>query len=148
MMDPLTLGFWQHLGMAVLCGAILGVEREINDKPAGLRTCILVCVGSMLFIRLGLLLDDKTADPTRVLSQIVTGVGFIGAGVILSRGAEVKGVTTAAVIWLLAAIGAMIGLDQHAAAMAVSLTALIVLVGLEQVAQRTLDKDDDEIPIH
>ena len=140
-MDPGTWEFWQHLGMAALCGAILGTEREWHDKPAGLRTCIFVCLGSMLFVRLGLLLSHDDGDPTRVLGQVVTGVGFIGAGVILSRGGAVKGVTTAAVIWFLAAIGAMIGAGFSGAALAASVVGVLLLVVLERWTQhRTTDE--------
>lgn len=132
-MDPFSWSFWLHLGMAILCGAILGTERELNDKPAGLRTCIFVCIGSMLFVRLGAVLNTDSADPTRVLGQIITGVGFIGAGVILSREGTVKGVTTAAVIWFVAAVGAMIGADVVAGALAVSIVGVLLLVCLEYV---------------
>jgi putative Mg2+ transporter-C (MgtC) family protein len=135
-MDPLSWDFWLPLGMAVLCGAIVGAEREANDKPAGLRTCIFVCLGSMLFIRLGLLAGNKSGDPTRVLGQVITGVGFIGAGVILGRGGAVHGVTTAAVIWLLAAVGAMIGFGHADAALAVSLVAVALLIGLERIGRQ------------
>lgn len=131
-MDPLTWDFWLRFGMAVLCGAILGIERELSDKPAGLRTSIFVCLGSMLFVRLGALIANENADSTRVLGQVITGVGFIGAGVILARGSNVKGVTTAAVIWCLAAVGAMIGAGFLSAALAVSLVGVALLVVLER----------------
>lgn len=135
-MDPVSWEFWQQLGMAALCGAILGAEREWHDKPAGLRTCIFVCLGSTLFIRLGEILGREGGDPTRVLGQVITGVGFIGAGVILSRGGAVKGVTTASVIWLLAAVGSMIGAGYHAAALAVSLSGVFLLLVLERLTDR------------
>lgn len=145
-MDPLTWTFWQPVGVAVLCGGILGIERELNDKPAGIRTCILVCLGSMLFIRLGHLLEHPPADPTRVLGQVITGIGFIGAGVILSRGEHVKGVTTASVVWLVAALGAMIGADQYAAALAVTVVATAILVFLGWLAKRLEEKSDADSP--
>ncbi len=126
-MDSLSLTFWEAVGLAVLCGGAIGIERELSDKPAGIRTSTLVCLGAMLFVRMGTLLKDPSADPTRVLGQVITGIGFLGAGVILSRGKNVKGVTTASTIWMLAAIGAMIGLDHLAAAFAVTLVVLLIL---------------------
>lgn len=134
-MHPLSGEFWLSLGMAVLCGALLGVERESHHKPAGLRTCIFVCLGSMLFIKLGILVADETADPTRVLGQVVTGVGFIGAGVILGGRSSVRGVTTAAVIWMLAALGAMIAFGHLAAALVVSMVCVVLLIGLERLSK-------------
>jgi putative Mg2+ transporter-C (MgtC) family protein len=126
-MDPLTWSFWQAVAAAVLCGGAVGIERELSDKPAGLRTCTLVSLGAMLYVRLGAQLEAAAADPTRVLGQVITGVGFLGAGVILGQGKAVKGVTTASVIWVLAAIGAMAGLDQTAAAFATTIVVLLVL---------------------
>ena len=126
-MDPLSWSFWQAVGAAVVCGSAVGFERELSDKPAGLRTCTLVSLGAMLYVRMGAQLDADSADPTRVLGQVITGIGFLGAGVILGQGKAVTGVTTASVIWVIAAIGAMIGLDQTAAAFAITVVVLLVL---------------------
>lgn len=143
-MDPFSWTFWQAVGIAVFCGGAVGVERELSDKPAGLRTCMLVSLGSMLFVRLGAQLSGPTADPTRVLSQLVSGVGFLGAGVILARGETVRGVTTASVIWILAAIGAMIALDQNGAAVACTLVVLIVLGLLERIVKRFIPAERND----
>ncbi|MGD9855965.1 MAG: MgtC/SapB family protein [Planctomycetaceae bacterium] len=145
-MDPLSWPFWQAVGMSVLCGGIIGVDRELHDKPAGLRTCILVSLGSMLFVRLGSQLDGPAADPTRVLGQVITGIGFLGAGVILARGHSVRGVTTAGTVWVLAAIGAMIGLDQHSAAFAVTAVVSLVLVLLGPISNRLSAKTAEHHP--
>ncbi|MFQ5734032.1 MAG: MgtC/SapB family protein [Planctomycetaceae bacterium] len=142
MFNPLNHEFWSEILVAILCGAILGIERELHGKPAGLRTCVLIVLGTALFVRLGLLIESDNADPTRVLGQVVTGIGFLGAGVMFSRGYTVKGVTTAAVIWMLAAIGAMTGAGYYGAAIAVTLVALVVLVGLNYVS-RWLDRFAD-----
>lgn len=135
-MDPLNWSFWKAVGAAVLCGAVIGFERELSDKPAGLRTCSLVCLGAMLFVRMSTEFEGPAADPTRVLSQVITGIGFLGAGVILSRGESVKGVTTASTIWVLAAIGAMIGLEHIAAAYAITGLVLVVLTVFGAVNKR------------
>jgi putative Mg2+ transporter-C (MgtC) family protein len=129
--DPLARTFWATVGLAVLCGGIIGFERQLRGKPAGVRTSILVCLGTSVFIHLGSAVSGVGTDPTRVLGQLVTGVGFLGAGVMLSRQGVVTGVTTAAVIWMLAAIGAAIGLGRHLGAIALAVVTVGVLVGVE-----------------
>ena len=129
--NPLDRPFWTVVGFAILCGGLVGLERQVRGKPAGVRTSILVCLGTSVFIHLGSALSGGAADPTRVLGQLVTGIGFLGAGVMLSREGTVTGVTTAAVIWVLAAIGACIGLERYLAALALSGVTVAVLVGIE-----------------
>lgn len=124
--DPFALPFWITVGMAGLCGLIIGLERQLRGKPAGIRTSILICLSTSIFIHLGGLAGDGS-DPSRVLGQIVTGVGFLGAGVIISREGTVTGVTTAAVVWALAAIGSTIGFGHYAGALALSLVTVTVL---------------------
>lgn len=96
--DPFGRPFWTVAGVAVLCGAIVGLERQLRGKPAGVRTSILVCLGTAIYVRLGSALAADGTDPTRVLGQLVTGIGFLGAGVMFSNQGTVTGVTTAAVI--------------------------------------------------
>mgnify|MGYP002629730827 CR=1 FL=1 len=129
--DPLTLGFWQTIGMAIGCALIVGFERQIRGKPAGMRTSTLICLGTTIFVYLGTVLDGGVGDPARVIGQVVTGIGFLGGGVILSREGVVVGVTTAAVIWMLAAIGSLIGLGFFSAAFVLSLLTVGVLQGVE-----------------
>jgi putative Mg2+ transporter-C (MgtC) family protein len=130
-MDPFSERFWLALGVAVLCSTVVGLERQVRGKPVGVRTAILICVSTFVFVKLGATFGGERADPTRVLGQVVTGVGFLGAGVILSRGGVVTGVTTAAVIWILAAIGATIAFGQFLAAGAYALLTVVVLVGVD-----------------
>lgn len=101
--------FASHVGIALLCGLIIGFERQWRQHPAGLRTNALVSVGACMFASLALLFDDKESSPTRVAGQIVTGVGFLAGGVILRDGMNVKGLTTAATIWCTGAIGTLAG---------------------------------------
>ncbi|WP_018024473.1 MgtC/SapB family protein [Corynebacterium ulceribovis] len=108
----------QHIGgiaLAALLGALLGAEREWRAKDAGLRTTTLVSMGAALFTIVGMEAVDSagTGDPTRVASQIVSGIGFLGAGVIIKHGASVKGLTTAATMWAAAAVGALCGASLH-----------------------------------
>ena len=131
MIDPFTSTFWIKVGVSVLCGGVIGFERQIRGKPAGIRTSILICLGTQVFVSLGSNLNNPQIDPTRVVAQVMTGVGFIGAGVIMSQEGLVKGVTSAAVIWMLAAIGATIGLNQIAAAISLALVTISILIGVE-----------------
>jgi len=130
-MDPLTSQFWIAIGVAVLCGGVIGIERQMRGKPAGIRTNILICLGTTIFVKLSTLFGGQNTDPTRVLGQVATGIGFLGAGVIIARGGHVKGVTSAAVIWTLAGIGAMIGFGLFAPAIVLAVITVGILTGLE-----------------
>ena len=135
-LDPLnidTAAFWLRLGCAILCGGAIGVERQLRGKAAGMRTSILICLGSMLFIALGESFPTARTDPTRVLGQLITGIGFLGAGVILVSDGRILGLTSAAVVWVLAGIGAMIGMGKLGTALIVTLTMLGILIGLELI---------------
>ena len=126
------IALWKRVGMALLCGGLVGLERQLRGKPAGMRTSSLICLGTTLFVYLGLGISGTGGgDSTRVIGQVVTGVGFLGAGVIMTRNGLVTGVTSAAVVWVLAAIGASIGAGRFAAAFAVSVVTVVVLVGVE-----------------
>jgi putative Mg2+ transporter-C (MgtC) family protein len=128
-----------RVALAAALGGLLGFERELSDQPAGFRTHILVSLGAALFTIAGAYgLQSFTAgssgraaiDPTRVAAQVVTGIGFLGAGAIIRRGVNVRGLTTAASLWVTAAIGTSVGLDYIEGAIVVTLVALIVLYGL------------------
>lgn len=120
--------FVRQLAVAIICGALVGVERQYRGKAIGIRTSILICLATQVFVRLSLNLDGTTADPTRVLGQVVTGVGFLGAGVILARGSSVTGVTSAAVVLMLAAIGSTIGAGRSIEGLALSVLVVGVLI--------------------
>lgn len=129
--DPFAAPFWATVGLSILCGGIVGLERQLRGKPAGVRTSILVCMGTAVFIHLGSTLQGEGTDPSRVLGQLVTGIGFLGAGVMFSREGAVVGVTTASVIWMLASIGAAIGLGRYYGAITLAVVTVAVLVGIE-----------------
>jgi putative Mg2+ transporter-C (MgtC) family protein len=104
-----TLDFTTRLGLALLLGSAIGFERQWRQKSAGLRTNTLVSMGSAAFILLSVSLTGNAGDPSRVASQIVTGIGFLGAGVIMKDGLSVQGLNTAATIWCSAAVGSLAG---------------------------------------
>jgi putative Mg2+ transporter-C (MgtC) family protein len=113
--------------VALICGAIIGTEREKREKPAGLRTLILVCLGSAGFTMAGFAFTSNTGDSGRVAAQIVTGIGFLGAGVILHPRGTISGATTAASIWVTASVGMIAGAGYAGAALGMSLLVRFVL---------------------
>src|SRR6478672_5906712 len=106
------------LVLAAILGGVIGIEREIRDKPAGLRTNILICVGSTLFMTVSTQMASLTGgDPTRIAAQIVTGIGFLGAGAVLHSHGYVIGLTTAATIWVVAGVGMALGGGMYTVAL-------------------------------
>lgn len=133
-MDPILIENLIKLGMAVLIGGVIGAEREFQDKAAGFRTIILITVGSALFTIFSLSMDPGFTQ-TRIAANIVTGIGFLGAGAIVRDGGRVAGLTTAATIWLSAALGMGIGAGDLifvSASTAVVLLVLLVFPRLEE----------------
>ncbi|MHC4624749.1 MAG: MgtC/SapB family protein [Planctomycetota bacterium] len=120
--------------LAVLFGAAIGLEREISGKAAGLRTNVLICLGAAVFTIISKQMAAGTdASITRIAAQVVTGVGFLGAGAIIVDRGGVYGLTTAATIWLVASIGVACGAHLYALAALATFIALIVLLGLAQL---------------
>ena len=111
----LTYEFIIRLFIASLAGGIIGIERESNNKSAGLRTNMIVSVGASIYVMISssILDGSATGDISRVMGQIVTGIGFLGGGVILHQGSSVKGLTTAATIWCSAALGCLAGFGMY-----------------------------------
>ena len=127
---------WAHILlvlMAVVCGAIVGGERERREKPAGLRTLTFVCLGSAVFTMTGFAFTSSTGDSGRVAAQIVAGIGFLGAGVILHGRGTVSGTTTAATIWLTAAIGMTVATGYACAGLGLSLVVRGILLGVRRL---------------
>jgi putative Mg2+ transporter-C (MgtC) family protein len=132
--------YFEEIGQvtfAFIIGAVIGIEREFRSKPAGFRTMILICVGSCLYTIISK--DIRFGASDRIASNIVTGIGFIGAGVIFKEGITVNGLTTAALIWITAALGMAIGYHNYPLAIVVSIMIVIVLFVLEPV-QRFINK--------
>ena len=138
LVDVFRLDLMLQLGLAVILGGAVGLERELGGKPAGLRTNILICMGSVLYTKLSISLG-VAGDHSRVAAQIVTGVGFIGAGTILHARGAVVGLTSAATIWVVAAIGVALGAGLALEAVGTTLFVIVVLQGLgriEKVVER------------
>jgi putative Mg2+ transporter-C (MgtC) family protein len=136
-----------RLVLAVVLGAIIGAEREISMKPAGLRTNILICLGAAIFTMVSILIGtDKGADPTRIASQVATGMGFIGAGAIMRGDGAIHGLTTAATLWLVAAIGMCCGAGLYSLGTVATGLAFFVLLGLSPLDRylTSLRKNDRE----
>lgn len=127
-----------RLLLATLLGGIVGLERELSGKPAGLRTNILICVGATLLMEIsvataGLARPGAPADPARIAAQVVSGIGFIGAGTILVARGHVVGLTTAATLWVVAAIGLAVGARAYVQAIGTTVLVTLTLVALRRI---------------
>ena len=134
----LRLDLFVRLMLAVVLGGAIGWEREASGKPAGLRTNILICVGAALFTDLsirfgGLAIEGAAWDPGRIAAQVVTGIGFLGAGTIIQARGTVTGLTTAATLWVVAGIGMSVGIGSYVEAAGATLLVLLVLVQLARM---------------
>ncbi|HEV8699224.1 MAG TPA: MgtC/SapB family protein [Candidatus Limnocylindrales bacterium] len=144
--DSADLGFALRLLFAAILGATVGLEREIHDHPAGMRTHLLVSLGSAGFTVLSIAGFPATgADPARVAAQIVTGIGFLGAGAILKEGVSIHGLTTAASLWVVAAIGMAAGAGAWVTALTITLIAIVSLWPLRLIAERFVGKNRNNV---
>jgi putative Mg2+ transporter-C (MgtC) family protein len=135
-----------RLLLSAILGALVGLEREIHDHPAGMRTHLLVAVGSASFTVLSI--DAFTApgsDPGRIAAQIVSGIGFLGAGAILKEGATIRGLTTAASLWAVAAVGMAAGAGSWSVAVTVTVVAVVSLWPLRVVTERLVGRDQHTV---
>jgi putative Mg2+ transporter-C (MgtC) family protein len=123
LIGPLEIEFLLGLGLSIVLGYMIGAERELRDKDAGISTHILVIAGAMLFTLLSSTIEQTDA---RIAAQIVTGIGFLGAGLILKDGTNVRNLTTAASLWLAAALGMAIGYGFYVIAIAAALIGALV----------------------
>lgn len=134
-LGPVT---WNGVGTSLFCGAILGWERQLRKKPIGIRTSMLVTLGTYLFVAVSIHTSQNleihsgsaslVTDPSRIIGQIVSGIGFLGAGVMFTKKGSVNGVTSAATIWLLAAVGVCIGVGAVETAIKISTLGAIILI--------------------
>ena len=115
------------ISLAILFGGAIGIERELKGKAAGLRTNILICLGATIFTQLSIAMVGDSPDKSRIAAQIVTGVGFLGAGTIIHGKGSITGLTSAATIWLVAAIGTAIGAKETYVAGGATLMVILVL---------------------
>lgn len=143
--EVLQLQVLGRLSLALVLGALIGLERELSGKPAGLRTNILICVGAAILTEASVYAASSfavnefvRADPGRIAAGIVTGIGFIGAGTIIVWRGAVTGLTTAATLWVVAAIGMMVGFRAYVVAVGATVLVLLTLVLLGKVERRLL----------
>ena len=124
--------------IAVLVGGLIGLERESSKRPAGLRTHILVCVASTMVMDINLMIAQQyiTADPMRLGAQVISGMGFLGAGTIIKEGNTVKSLTTAAGLWAVACLGLVIGAGYYLMALFAALVMLITLKTFSQLEDK------------
>ena len=150
----MNIDYLISLSIAIVLGFALGLERELTNKNAGLRTHIFVCLGSCVFTLLSIhgfptfaigdnvIIDQATGvrDTARIAAQIVTGIGFIGAGAVMRNGSSVHGITTAATLWLTAGIGMACGANQYIMAIITTCLSLLVLIGVKEFERHFISK--------
>jgi putative Mg2+ transporter-C (MgtC) family protein len=134
--------FLPKILVSTICGAIVGYDREVRNKVAGIRTNVLIAVGVTILTTISFWIskDSTNIDPTRIIGQIVTGIGFLGAGVIMKHDDKIIGVTTAAFIWAISAIGVMIGLGYYITPILITIGLLIISKLFEILEKRIKEK--------
>ncbi len=138
-MDPADLQMTGRLCLAGLLGGLVGLEREVHSQPAGLRTHMIVALGSCLIMLVSIQMGTMSpgrGDPARIAAQVVAGVGFLGAGAIMRSGLSVRGLTTAACLWTVAAIGLAVGCGYWLAALVTTALTLLALTVFQKVERR------------
>ena len=139
-LEVLEIQLLGKLALAVIFGGAIGLERELKGKPAGLRTNILICVGATLLtdvsVSISLVNGSRIGDPARLAAQIVSGIGFIGAGTIMQSSGTVTGLTSAATIWVVAAIGIAVGSGNYVGAAGACALVTVVLAWLGRIEHK------------
>ncbi len=138
--------FLPKIAFAILCGGIVGLERELKNKPAGIKTNMMICLGSTLYTATSVLISTTIAnqgsfgDPGRVAAQIVSGIGFLGGGTIIQSRGTISGLTSAATIFVVAALGICIGIGHGDMALLCALIVIAVMVGMTFFEDRVLGR--------
>jgi len=130
------------LSLAAVLGMIIGIERKVHRKPAGMRTHSFVCLGAALFTVISIYIAGSNVDASRIAAGVVTGIGFLAGGIIFRAEDRVKGLTTAAEIWVLAAVGVAIGVGYYFAAVMTAVIVIIVLVPLKYIEREAEEAFD------
>jgi len=138
------IDFVIRLCLAFAAGGIIGIERSSRRQVAGLRTHILIAIGSCCLMMLSIWLPQQlnSGDPGRIAAQVVSGMGFLGAGAIIRLGSSIKGLTTAASLWLTAAVGLTIGAGMFAAALTTVILAIVTLILLNRLERKLFPEDN------
>lgn len=133
--SPVEIDLVLKLVVAACLGLVLGYEREVHKRPAGLRTHSLICMGAALFTVLSMSFAGNNVDASRVAAGVVTGIGFIGGGILFKSEDRVFGLTTAAELWVAGAIGLAVGIGYYFAAIVATLIVLFILVPLKHISE-------------
>jgi putative Mg2+ transporter-C (MgtC) family protein len=141
MVSPFEIEIIGKLLMAAVLGTVIGLEREMHRKPAGMRTHALVCIGATLFTIMSTSMRGEFVDTSRIAASVVLGIGFLGAGTIFMASDRVKGLTTAAELWVLAAIGLAIGAGLYSVALVTTFIVLAVLAP-GKLMEKKLEKEE------
>jgi len=128
---------WNAIGAAIFCGSAIGLERQLRGKPVGIRTATLITLGTYIFLQIATAYNADSMETSRVIGQVITGIGFLGAGVMLAKDGAVVGVTSAATIWVLAALGVCIGLGHLSVAVKLALLTVFILYGVDLLEEHT-----------
>lgn len=147
-LTPATLFFLPRVVVSIICGTILGIEREWFNKTAGMKTIMLICLGSTVFASISMYLgaNSPNVDNTRIIGQIVTGIGFLGAGVILQSKMGIFGMTSAALIWFTGALGAVVGIGEYELAIMLSLLCVFFLLSYRWIEKLLSRNYKDSMP--
>ncbi|MCP4453984.1 MAG: MgtC/SapB family protein [Planctomycetes bacterium] len=129
LLDVAPLDWWAILSCFV-CALIIGLERQLLGKPIGMRTSALICIGTYVFVAITRHMSNEATDPSRIVGQVITGIGFLGAGVMMSKNGSIVGVTSAAAIWILAAVGVIIGMGFYLLGVKIAVLTVGILVGV------------------
>jgi putative Mg2+ transporter-C (MgtC) family protein len=128
-LDIAPLDWWAILS-CFLSAMIIGLERQLLGKPIGIRTSALICMGTYVFVAITRHLSIVMTYPWRIVGQVITGIGFLGAGVMMSKNGSIVGVTSAAAIWILAAVGVIIGMGYYLLGVKIAVLTVVILVGV------------------
>jgi putative Mg2+ transporter-C (MgtC) family protein len=124
---------WEALLCCFLSAFVIGLERQLQGKPVGIRTSSLICIGTYVFVAMSRHVETPSTDPSRIIGQVVTGIGFLGAGVMMAKDGSIIGVTSAAAIWILAAVGTTVGLGSHWLGFKLAILAEAILIGVSHL---------------
>ena len=128
---------WLSVFTAVFCSTLIGLERQLRGKPVGIRTATMISLGTYLFIAGALSVQSSQSDPLRIIGQVITGIGFLGAGVIMKNNGIVIGVTSAATIWALASISVVVSLGYRITAIKLSILVILLLHGIDWLEKKS-----------
>jgi len=131
---------WHAIGVSIFCGSLIGWERMLRKKELGMRTSIFIILGTYIFTAISVHVTGSQVDPTRIIAQIVSGVGFLGAGVMFTKDNKVSGLTSAATIWFLAALGVCIGIGYLPVAVILATVGVTLLIVINEVDDAIVKK--------